>query len=252
MIVECNFSYGHYFQVLDKAKKEYNITTVKDFSKCSIKEKTIILRHDVDVSLKHALSMAEMEADHDLRSTYFILFHGAYYNALSDRNVSIIRKISDLGHEIGLHYDTSFLHGSVNKKIKTIDYEIKILENIIEKSIVSIVQHDPSTSPDLRMQIPRKFIDPMKSAIFRNISYISDSVQNWRKGCMCKHVGNEKQLQILTHPIWWNEHHKNRKTILREFIDSEKKKMDLQVEHSQKSHDNYLNVNRQHMVNVDP
>lgn len=244
MNVECNFSYKHYFQVLDEAKKEYNIIPVKDVFKFRNDEKLVILRHDVDVSLEHALRIAEMEADHNLRSTYFILFHGTYYNPLSDVNVSSIQSISDLGHEIGLHYDTSFLKGPVTKIIKNITDEVKILENIIDKKITSIVQHDPSTSPELGAKIPRKFLDPMKSTVFKKISYISDSVQNWRRGCMCKHVGNEKQLQILTHPIWWGKIHRSRKIIFQEFIDKEKRKMDLQIEQSQKSHDNYLNANR--------
>jgi hypothetical protein len=244
MIPECNFSYNHYLQVLEEAKSQYNIGPVKDIFKLKKKEKFIILRHDVDVSLEHALRIAELEAKHDLRSTHFILFHGVYYNALSDRNVAIIQKISNFGHEIGLHYDTSFLSGSTRKIIRMIGDEIKILENIIDKKIISIVQHDPSTSPKLGVQISNKFLDPTKSITFKNISYISDSVQNWRRGCMCGHIGNEKQLQILTHPIWWGETHKSRKKILQEFRDEEKRKMDLQIERSQKSHDAYLNINR--------
>lgn len=121
--------------------------------------------------------------------------------------------------------------------------EVKILENIIDKKIISIVQHDPSTSPRLGIQISSKFLDPTKSVIFKNISYISDSVQNWRRGCMCKHVGNEKQLQILTHPIWWSEIHRSRKKILQEFRNEEKKKLDLQIQKSQTVHDAYLNIN---------
>lgn len=96
MIPECTFTYGHYFQVLKEAKKEYNIGSVKDLPKLRKKEKFIILRHDIDVSLEYASRIAELEAKHDLRSTYFILFHGSYYNALSDRNVAIIQRISDL------------------------------------------------------------------------------------------------------------------------------------------------------------
>ena len=53
---------------------------------------SFFLRHDVDISLKKALEMAEVEATRKLHSTYYILLSSPYYNALSPENLEKISK----------------------------------------------------------------------------------------------------------------------------------------------------------------
>jgi len=215
MVSECNFSFKHYYEILNYAKENYSIGLVRDFPKLKKKEKFIILRHDVDISLEHALNMARVEYEHDLQSTYFILFHGADYNPLSEANVSKIEKIYKLGHEIGLHYDSAFSKSRV-QLMKQIKLESKLLGNIIDEKITSIAQHNVSVGPRLNARSSKNFLDAMNSDILNSTTYISDSVQNWRNGCMCKHIGSENKLSILTHPIWWSFSHKLRNKILKQ------------------------------------
>ncbi len=92
---QCNFTLKHYFEVLDYAKEKYSICPVKEFPKLKKKERIIILRHDVDLSLHHALKMARAEAEHGLRATYFVMLRSQFYNVLSEENLpKFVRKIA--------------------------------------------------------------------------------------------------------------------------------------------------------------
>ena len=63
----------------------------------------LIVRHDVDMELSAALSIAELEAEDGIKATYFFLVRSELYNAASQAGSSAIRRISALGHHIGLH-----------------------------------------------------------------------------------------------------------------------------------------------------
>ena len=71
-------------------------------------KKFIILRHDVDLWPSYALKLARLEADHGLHVIYFVLLHTDLYNAMSESGTKALRQISDIGHKIVLHIDTTF------------------------------------------------------------------------------------------------------------------------------------------------
>ncbi len=215
MTWKCNFSFKHYFEVLDYAKEKYSIGPIKEFPRLKKKERFILLRHDIDFSLEYALKMAQAEAEHGLHATYFVLLHSPFYNALSEQGVQAIKNISDLGHEIGLHYDTGFLKSGI-KAASQLKQEALMLGNITGKKIISVTRHNITTTPKRYIKISG-FLDAREPEISVVSTYISDSVQNWRRGCMCNHIDKEEKLQILTHPIWWTGDHKTRKVILNEF-----------------------------------
>lgn len=241
MISNCDFSFRHYFDVLADARENYNfIGPLRDLYNLRERESFIILRHDVDISLEHALKVAQMEYDHNLHSTFFILLHSQFYNALTKKNISIIQKISELGHEIGLHYDTSVLPKSISNARLQIANEVKILENISGQKIMSITQHNPTTSAKLNPKLISGFLDAMHNSLTKSANYISDSVQNWRKGCMCNHVGKHAKLQILTHPIWWHDAPMSLDQILHNMRKSQKRDADLEFESLAKLYSDYL------------
>ena len=51
------------------------------------------LRHDVDISIKKAVEMAEVEQAAGLHSTYYILLTSPFYNAFSTDNIQRIKTI---------------------------------------------------------------------------------------------------------------------------------------------------------------
>lgn len=207
----CEFTLEHYFDTLKKAQDMgYEIKPVSGSKKMS-KRASIFLRHDVDFSLDYALTLAKAEHENNIHSTYYILSRDDFYNPLSKRNIKIIQEINDMGHEIGLHYDGRFT--TTNTRLK---HELDILNDALEdKKITSISAHIPNEikrltgKSYLEDQIDLEKLDIIES---KNVDakYISDSARTWREGCMCQHIGKHKNehgglkdLQILTHPVWW-------------------------------------------------
>ena len=230
MIENCSFSLEHYFEVLISLKKEFTIGTVGDYEKLRKSKKFLMLRHDVDFSLDYALRLAKEEIKNEIRSTYFILIHGEYYNPFDKKNRKIIKEISSLGHEIGLHYDTSFFSESSKKEIESIRNEIEVLEMITEKKITSVSQHIPSETRGIFTNLrDNGLIDSRDPEITKQVKYISDSGHYWREGCMCKHIKNFDRLQILTHPIWWVNNSDTREKALSEFEINENEKINLKI-----------------------
>ncbi len=60
--------------------------------------KLVVLRHDIDRKPKNALRMAKLEHELGIQSTYYFRFPYTF-------KPDIIRKINDLGHEVGYHYE---------------------------------------------------------------------------------------------------------------------------------------------------
>ena len=63
-------------------------------------QKTIILRHDVDLKPQNALATAIIENKLGIQGSYYLRMVPESYD------VGIIKQIADLGHEIGYHYET--------------------------------------------------------------------------------------------------------------------------------------------------
>lgn len=66
------FIYEAYKNMLLNLKA--NNYEILDYKNYKIKEKAIILRHDVDFSLEKALEMAELENRLNVSAIYFVLF----------------------------------------------------------------------------------------------------------------------------------------------------------------------------------
>ena len=245
MNIKCEFSSQHYLNVLNSVKKNYSFGTVSDYLSLKKKKKFIILRHDVDFSLDYALEMAKNEANHGIMSTYFVLLHSFFYNPFDEKNTSNIKRITKLGHEIGLHYDSSFFPKSSKKEIKLIKKEINMLEEITGKKVVSVAPHIPSETRKIYANLKKaNLITAQSPEMLKSVKYISDSGHYWREGCLCQHVNKHDRLQILTHPIWWVNGHHSRKEILKKFERDQEIKLRLQI-------DNYKKMVHRLLVELD-
>lgn len=65
----------------------------------------VIIRHDIDNSLQQAVKLAELEAEENIQSTWFVLLRTDFYNVFSKASKEALDRIQTLGHEIGLHFD---------------------------------------------------------------------------------------------------------------------------------------------------
>ena len=138
-----NFNLNSYGVMISRIKElGYKIVF---FDGIDFKSKHLILRHDIDMSLKSALNMAVYEASQKIYSTYFLLLRSDMYNIFSSESTDIVKKIISLGHKIGLHFDHSIY---TNKEHACLDQycedECSALESWFNIDINTISFHKPS------------------------------------------------------------------------------------------------------------
>jgi hypothetical protein len=78
--------------------------------------KFLLLRHDVDCKAGRALQLAEIEAGKGIVGTFY--FHGPHRPRFYDPGV--VRTISQMGHEIGYHFETMDRAGGDFDKAKSL------------------------------------------------------------------------------------------------------------------------------------
>ena len=163
-------------------------------------------RHDVDISLKKAVEMADFENKNNIHSTYYILLSSPYYNALECENLQRIRTLRELGMGIGLHYDNSIRVQDPNQCCSEIIIQLGILQHHIgEFENHSVTFHKPLRG----VNINDETIDLLNlSNIYcpnfdKRFKYISDSGHNWRENPYDV-IDNFDMVHINTHPEWYN------------------------------------------------
>jgi len=233
---KCDFSLSHYRKTLEKIKETHKFS---NFSNCS--DNDIILRHDVDVSLKSAQQMAEIENKLGISSTFFILIHAELYNPFSITSSKIIKKIVQLGHNLGLHYDTEFYLQNQLDPTETIKNEIKLLEQHFNTTIKVVSAHDPSLNQKLEIKLPNNILNAYSEEFYVKRKYISDSVQFWRQDCFCKHFQTSSKLQVLIHPIWWSIDNKQRSEIMYQLLENKIEKIKQEINRLTNKYEKYIN-----------
>ena len=94
--MECDFSLEHYSCILNNAfRAGYEFKGFHE--RVPENSRVIFLRHDIDVSVTMAVTMAELEASLGVRSTYFVLPNSPLYNLLEDEVTAILSKIRSMG-----------------------------------------------------------------------------------------------------------------------------------------------------------
>ena len=197
-----DFSYRHYTETLREAiGMGYQIIPFSKLEQ-NLDKSFILLRHDVDFSPSAAVKMARLEREVGVSSTYFLQLHSHFYSLFGDKEFPA-QKILELGHELGCHYDVKFMKFFPTVK-KGLETEISIMEEFAQTKISSYAQHDPSVDGYSPVEIPG-CIDAYSLTQKHSIKYLSDSVQRWREGCFCQHLGKHEQLQVAVHPEIWSE-----------------------------------------------
>ncbi len=98
--MSCAFDLEHYRELLEAAQAGgYRFA----FFEGSPQPGTVLLRHDVDLSLDAALRMAEVEAAAGAQATYFLMTGSVFYNLNSHEGEHALARLRELGHRVGLH-----------------------------------------------------------------------------------------------------------------------------------------------------
>ena len=170
------------------------------------------LRHDVDASWQRALKLAHIEREEGVTSTYFILFHSDFFNVLEPEVTECIRRIRDLGHHLGLHFDpNSYPVESIAQLTPFIELEKKMCQDLVGVNPVAISLHNPDVSrnwiADLEhLPTVAGMVNVYCQEIRANYSYLSDSNGYWRFRRLFDVLEDrtlEANLHILIHPEWW-------------------------------------------------
>jgi len=170
----------------------------------------VLWRHDVDFSMHRAVRLAEIERERDAKATYFVNPHCAFYNLLEPEITALVRRIADLGHEIGLHFDSgaypakSWSRESLGDLISR---ERNLLESFLGCQIQAFAYHNPDTSDILAIDDDEiaGLVNAYGRTLRNSYGYASDSNGYWRFRPIGEVIaaGEHERLQILTHPEWW-------------------------------------------------
>lgn len=177
--MSCAFDLGHYRELLDAARAGgYRFA----FFDRDPEPGTILLRHDVDLSLDAAVRLAELEAEQGAAATYFLMTRSEFYNLDSASGEAALERLRALGHRVGLH--AVWPHVDADGRFDPV-----------------LAWHNPD--PEY-MRAPVDGLVNAMAAPWADV-YRSDSNQRWRQGCPHEELrgGAFERLQLLTHPEIW-------------------------------------------------
>ena len=166
-------------------------------------EPFVVLRHDIDISLRPALEIARIEYEQEIQATYFILLRSPFYNSFSRSNAEIIMQIHQYGHEIATHLDLAAYDDDLARALMEVDIFAKFYP-FINTWLVTLhsasfdLQHTP-------IELSQELNNVYGHAVRGEIAYLSDSTGRWRYGhpLNSQAFKTRKPIQLLTHPVWW-------------------------------------------------
>lgn len=211
-----DFRYQHYRSLLNTIRENWKLISFPDCHSALQDERVAVIRHDVDMSLDAAVAIAEIESDEAVTTTYCIRLGGTFYDPLSISGIQSIRRLVDLGHSIGLHFDITRYQALGLSAEAGIDADIATLQHAFGRQVEFISQHSPARlgQPDLSERPDLQRLFSYNELFFDRMKYISDSGQFWREGDANSHL-DANRLHMLTHPEWWTENGDHRTSILK-------------------------------------
>ena len=144
----------------------------------------LLLRHDVDLSLDAALAMARLEAEMDVRATYFLMTRSVFYNLASPEGERALAELRGFGHAVA--------HHAVHPHVDLDDRFDPVL-----------AWHNPD--PEYMREPVGAAVNVMDAPWFDPSHYRSDSNQHWRSGSPRDGLRRRDPdwLQLLIHPEIW-------------------------------------------------
>lgn len=213
-----HFTLKAYESLLNKIKE--NKYSCIFYNEMGTKSKEIIIGHDVDFSLENALEMAILENHLKVKSTYFVLITSPFYN-INEKNARLsLKKIQELGHKIGLHFDhTVYNSNEITDIIKFAVKEVHQLALATESNVNVISFHRPAKFIlDANIHFPHDIINTYSNEFFNQIKYISDSRMCWKENPYEVLKNDIRKIQLLVHPIWYYSDEKKPNAILKNFF----------------------------------
>jgi hypothetical protein len=179
--MSCAFALDHYRELLEAAEAGgYRWARFDTEPRAG----DLFLRHDVDLSLEAALTMARLERELGAHATYFLMRESVFYNLDSALGRDALAELRDLGHAVALH-------AVYPRAVKDDRFD------------AVVAWHNPD--PEYVHEPVSGFVNVMQPPWFTRDKYRSDSNQHWRHGCPHQELraGGFEWLQLLVHPEIW-------------------------------------------------
>ena len=196
----CDFDLRHYVELLDAI--EAGGYRYASFDR-EPEPGTVLLRHDVDLSLDAALRLARLERERGATATYFLMTESVFYNLSSEHGREVLRELRDLGHAVGLH--AVYPRASHDDRFDAV-----------------LAWHNPD--PAYVHEPVSGFVNVMQPPWFTKGRYRSDSNQHWREGCPHAELarGDFGWLQLLVHPEIWVYEGKSMRETMEAMLDAKR------------------------------
>ncbi len=175
-----DFTIKKYIQLLKALQQQgFFFQTFENFLQKQ-KIKSIVLRHDVDRLPENSLKIAQIENKLGIKGSY-------YFRVVPESwNENIIKEISNLGHEIGYHYENlTTCKGNFEKAIKDFELNLSKLRKLVPVKTVCMHGSPLSKwdSKDLwKKHNYRNFGiigEPYFDVDFNKIFYLTDTGRRW-------------------------------------------------------------------------
>ena len=211
------FSYDEYKDIISLIQGNLPIVSFNDVIDNNL-TKYCVIRHDIEYSVDRAYKMAQIEAEIGVKSTYCIQVRNNIYNAISNKNIGLVKKIKALGHEIALHQDPPTGLGDYGLK-EYLLRDIETLNKYYNIPIRIFSYHRPKqeylqkyfTVGDKINTNGNKFFHYFKGdGIIKpeelDVTYLADSNHKWKWGDPKDlDFTKVKKLQMNMHPYSWSE-----------------------------------------------
>lgn len=200
-----DFSFDHYRSIIEQITHSHKTLSFKDANQLGRKileiDKFVIMRHDIEFSLEGALALAEIDHSLGVRSTFFLLCTSDY-NIFEESGARIVRKILELGHDIGLHYDIALFEEMEVDFSQAAQSMVSLMEMFWSTKIFAMSSHLPMRS-GITFGLDG-IIDVYEPLYLKEIKYISDSAQKWREGVVTSILHKYPKIHMLTHEYTWS------------------------------------------------
>jgi hypothetical protein len=202
-----DFTEDSYRRIIRAARERYAFEPYGT----TLEKPHVLWRHDIDYSVHRGLRLAEIEAEENVRCTYFLTLHGEFYNLLEKASFERAIAIAEAGHELGLHFDAGFYGGFENEDDlgERITYEAGLLADFLGREIRAFSLHNTQVSGSARFDsdVIGGLINANGRALMSRYTYVSDSNCYWRHRRLPDVIdeGADERIQVLTHPECWQE-----------------------------------------------
>ena len=212
------FDFETYWWILARVAATHRCVRFRDFSRADPSEPFFILRHDVDYSPAAALRLAEAEAKRGISASYFLLAGTRYYNLLAPEHAHVARRLAELGHEVGLHYDVTFFQPFPRAEWgRLLRAQAQLLSELAGAPVASIAMHQPALNGEDPFSADSGFINAYDPRFVNETVYVSDSCRAWRNQgwAMLESGVIPSRLQLSLHPLNWSDQDRDRVSIFR-------------------------------------